>query len=134
MMQCLINGFAKEEQWIRQGIKARRTRNEGRVERLKALRDMHAARMKGPGKAKIAVSDVAQLSGKIVAKLEQVCYSFDHTLLIDALNFVLMRGDKVGLIGANGVGKSTLLKIILGQLKPQCGQVTHGNKITMVLF
>lgn len=125
--------LAQEETWIRQGIKARRTRNEGRVRALKAMRQERTERRTRVGKAAFSISS-AERSGKLVAELESVSHSFgDHKILED-FDFLLMRGDRVGLIGPNGVGKSTLLKVILGQLTPDEGKVRLGTKIEVAYF
>ncbi|MCY4330166.1 MAG: ATP-binding cassette domain-containing protein, partial [Endozoicomonadaceae bacterium] len=125
--------LAKEEVWIRQGIKARRTRNEGRVRALQALRAERAERRQLQGKAKLLIEN-KEHSGKRVAELSDICHGYDGRMLIDQFDFCLMRGDKVGLIGSNGSGKSTLLKIILGDLSPQQGQVQHGTKLKVAYF
>lgn len=125
--------LAQEEVWIRQGIKARRTRNEGRVRALKKMREERSERRTQTGKAKIAV-ETAGLSGKLVAELKDVSMSFDDSLLFEHLNLNIIRGDKIGLLGPNGVGKSTLLKIILGELEPQSGQVKLGTKLEVAYF
>ena len=125
--------LAQEEAWIRQGIKARRTRNEGRVRALKALRDEHSARRNQQGKAQFSV-EVAERSGKLVTELKKVSHGYGERTLIEQFDFCLMRGDKVGLVGANGVGKSTLLKILLGDLSPNSGKVRHGTKLEVAYF
>ncbi len=109
--------LAEEERWIRTGIKARRTRNEGRVRALKELRDVRAARREQVGRAQFGM-ETGEQSGKLVAELQQVSLGFDGKTLIDHLDLTVMRGDRVGLIGPNGAGKSTLLKLILGELSP----------------
>ena len=125
--------LAQEEVWIRQGIKARRTRNEGRVRALKALRRERAERRELSGSAKMALAN-AQASGKKVIELQQVHQAYGGRVLIDALNTTIMRGDRVGIIGPNGAGKSTLLKILLGDLKPQRGDVTLGTGLQTAYF
>lgn len=125
--------LAQEEVWIRQGIKARRTRNEGRVRALKKMREERSERRTQTGKAKISV-ETAGLSGKLVAELKDVSMSFDNKPLFEHLNLNIIRGDKIGLLGPNGVGKSTLLKIILGELEPQSGQVKLGTKLEVAYF
>jgi len=125
--------LAQEETWIRQGIKARRTRNEGRVRALKRMREERSERRVQTGKAKIAV-ETAALSGKLVAELKDVSMTFDDKPLFEHLNLNIIRGDKIGLLGPNGVGKSTLLKIILGELEPQQGQVKLGTKLEVAYF
>ncbi|MBB2496448.1 ATP-binding cassette domain-containing protein [Aquipseudomonas ullengensis] len=126
--------LAQEEVWIRQGIKARRTRNEGRVRALKALRVERSERRERTGKASIQL-DVADKSGKQVMLLEGV--SFAHPggpLLIKDFSMVLQRGDRIGLLGANGTGKTTLLKLMLDGLQPTSGKVEQGTKIEVAYF
>ena len=125
--------LAQEEVWIRKGIEARRTRNEGRVKRLKELRVMHANRREQLGKAGLAV-DSGNLSGKIVTELTDINLKFDDKIIIKDFSTTIMRGDKIGLIGVNGAGKSTLLKIILGQLAPDSGKVKLGTKLEVAYF
>jgi ATP-binding cassette subfamily F protein uup len=125
--------LAQEEVWIRQGIKARRTRNEGRVRALKAMRRERAERRELGGNAKMSLAN-AQASGKKVIELEHVHQAYDGRVLIDDLSTTLMRGDRVGIIGPNGAGKSTLLKILLGELKPQRGEVELGTGLKIAYF
>ncbi|WP_066964042.1 ATP-binding cassette domain-containing protein [Microbulbifer sp. Q7] len=127
--------LAQEETWIRQGIKARRTRNEGRVRALQSLRKERMARRERQGVAKMAL-DAGERSGKLVAELKGVTFGFDGdaTPLIRDLDFTLMRGDKVGLIGPNGAGKSTLIRLLLGDLQPQSGTVRLGTKQQVAYF
>ncbi len=125
--------LAQEESWIRQGIKARRTRNEGRVRALKALRVERSERRNLQGKADFKL-EAADRSGKLVVEAKHISHGFDDGLVVKDLDFVLMRGDKVGLIGANGVGKSTLLKILLGNLQPQQGSIKRGTKLEVAYF
>ncbi len=127
--------LAQEEVWIRQGIKARRTRNEGRVRALKALRDEHKQRRNRGGSATIKLHG-AERSGKLVAEAENLTFSFGDKLIVKDFSTTLMRGDKVGIIGPNGVGKSTLLKLVLGQLEPEAGQgsVKLGTKVEIAYF
>ncbi len=125
--------LAQEEVWIRQGIKARRTRNEGRVRALKALRVERGERRERVGKASLAVSD-AERSGKLVLEAENLHHSYDGRRLIDGFSTTIMRGDKIGLIGDNGVGKTTLLRILLGQEAPDAGEVRHGTKLEIAYF
>jgi len=125
--------LAQEEVWIRQGIKARRTRNEGRVRALKALRRERSERRELGGNAKMSLAN-AQASGKKVIELEQVHQAYGDRVLIDDLSTTIMRGDRVGIIGPNGAGKSTLLKILLGQLKPQRGEVSQGTGLEIAYF
>lgn len=125
--------LAQEEVWIRQGIKARRTRNEGRVRALKALRQEHSQRREQVGKANFKV-DAASRSGKIVAELENISHSFGDNEVIRNFSTTILRGDRIGLVGANGAGKSTLLKIILGQLEPTSGTVKIGSNLEIAYF
>lgn len=125
--------LAQEETWIRQGIKARRTRNEGRVRALKALREERSDRRNQQGKAQFSV-EAAQRSGKLVVELKNISHGYDGRDLIKNFDFCLMRGDKIGLIGANGVGKSTLLKVLLGDLVPDQGSLRQGTKLQVAYF
>jgi ABC transport system ATP-binding/permease protein len=125
--------LAQEEVWIRQGIKARRTRNEGRVLRLEQLRRDRAARREKLGRVEMSV-DTGERSGKLVAELSHVNKSYGERKIIDDFSCRIQRGDKIGLLGPNGAGKSTLLKIILGELQPDSGQVKLGTKISVAYF
>jgi ATP-binding cassette subfamily F protein uup len=125
--------LAQEERWIRQGIKARRTRNEGRVRALEQLRRERSQRRERQGKASFTL-DEASKSGKLVVELEQVSHAFADKQIIDQLDLKIQRGDRIGLIGPNGVGKSTLLKILLGDLQPDQGQVRIGTKMEVAYF
>ncbi|MET0331451.1 MAG: ATP-binding cassette domain-containing protein [Dyella sp.] len=125
--------LAQEEVWIRQGIKARRTRNEGRVRALKALRNERAERRNLSGNVKMTAAN-AQASGKKVIDLEHVHQSYDGRVLINDLSTTIMRGDRIGIIGPNGAGKSTLLKIMLGELTPERGSAELGTSIQIAYF
>ncbi len=125
--------LAEEEKWIRQGIKARRTRNEGRVRALKAMRDERSQRRNRVGNADMKVTD-SSISGKLVAQLEGVSQSYDGRAIISNFTTTIVRGDRIGLIGPNGAGKSTLLKIVLGDLTPQQGKVKLGTNIELSYF
>ncbi|WP_426417867.1 ATP-binding cassette domain-containing protein [Aestuariirhabdus sp. LZHN29] len=125
--------LAQEETWIRQGIKARRTRNEGRVRALEAMRRERAQRRERQGQANFTV-DRAERSGKLVAELTDVSLGFGNEPVINHLSLTVIRGDKVGLIGANGCGKSTLLKLLLGSIGPQQGKVELGTKLEVAYF
>lgn len=125
--------MAQEEVWIRQGIKARRTRNEGRVRQLQEMRRQYASRRSRQGSANMELNQ-AERSGKLVAELEHVNYAWSGKPIVRDLSFTLMRGDRVGIIGPNGCGKSTLLNLILGNLKPDSGQIKLGNRIEVVYF
>ena len=120
--------LAQEEIWIRQGIKARRTRNEGRVRALKALREERGQRRERMGSAGFAVED-ANRSGKIVAELEHVGHRYADNRVITDFSTVIQRGDRIGIVGANGAGKTTLVKILLGELQPSTGMVKLGTKL-----
>ena len=125
--------LAQEEVWIRKGIEARRTRNEGRVRRLEALRDERVKRRDRPGAVQIAV-DVAERSGKLVAELVDVSKRYGDKQVISHCDAVVMRGDKVGLIGPNGAGKTTLLKLLLGEIEPDQGSVRRGTNLQVAYF
>ncbi|MCK9468597.1 MAG: ATP-binding cassette domain-containing protein [Porticoccaceae bacterium] len=125
--------LAEEEKWIRQGIKARRTRNEGRVRALQAMRNERMERREKQGRADFSL-DRASSSGKIVAELKNVSQRFAGRTVIDDFSTVIMRGDRIGIVGPNGAGKSTLLKIILGELQPEQGEVRHGTKLEIAYF
>jgi ATP-binding cassette subfamily F protein uup len=125
--------LAEEEAWIRQGIKARRTRNEGRVRALKALRLERSQRRELQGKASFTLASGDQ-SGKLVAELDNVSYRYGDKPILQNFSTRIMRGDRIGLIGANGAGKSTLLKIILGELQPQSGSVRLGTNLQIAYF
>jgi len=125
--------LAEEEVWIRQGIKARRTRNEGRVRALKALREERRARRSELGTARLRLTD-SERSGKLVVEAQGVGYSWDGRPLIRDLDTLILRGDKVGIIGPNGSGKSTLLKLLLGDLEPQSGTIRRGTNLQVAYF
>jgi ATP-binding cassette subfamily F protein uup len=125
--------LAEEEVWIRQGIKARRTRNEGRVRALKALRKERAARLETMGKVEFAIEQ-ADRSGKLVFETKQLSHSFGNESLIQQLDLLVMRGDRLALIGPNGVGKSTLIKLLLGDLTPEQGEIKRGTNIEVAYF
>ncbi len=125
--------LAEEERWIRQGIKARRTRNEGRVRALKAMREERSQRRVRVGQAKMAIQE-AERSGKIVAVAEGVDFAYDGRHVIHQLNATILRGDKVGIIGPNGAGKTTLLRLLLGDLQPTGGQLKLGTHIEVAYF
>lgn len=125
--------LAQEEAWIRQGIKARRTRNEGRVRALKALRNERQARREVQGNARLQV-DEAQRSGKLVFEAENLGYDIEGRTLIRDFTFQVLRGDKIALIGPNGCGKTTLIKLLLGDLSPQRGTLRCGTKLDVAYF
>jgi ATP-binding cassette subfamily F protein uup len=125
--------LAQEEAWIRKGIEARRTRNEGRVRRLEALRLERAARRERAGRVELAVAQ-GERSGKLVAELEHVSKRYGDQRVVDDFSSRVLRGDKIGLIGPNGSGKTTLLKLILGELAPDSGRVRLGTKLAVAYF
>lgn len=120
--------LAAEEAWIRQGVKARRTRNEGRVRALKELRRIRSERREKPGAVKMQVQE-AERSGKLVIEAEGVGFGYDGSEIVSALSTTIIKGDKVGIIGPNGSGKTTLLKILFGELKPGTGGVKLGKNL-----
>ncbi|HRY18145.1 MAG TPA: ATP-binding cassette domain-containing protein [Candidatus Competibacteraceae bacterium] len=125
--------LAQEEAWIRQGIKARRTRNEGRVRALLALREEHRQRREQTGKARFELEQ-AEISGKRVIEAKSIRYAWQDTPLICDFSVQIMRGDRIGLIGPNGSGKTTLLNLLLGRLTPDAGQVRLGTKLEIAWF
>jgi ABC transport system ATP-binding/permease protein len=125
--------LAQEEVWIRQGVKARRTRNEGRVRRLEALRIERSQRRERVGNVSFNV-DAGDKSGKLVAELENVTKGYNGRTLINNYSTRLIRGDRIGLVGPNGAGKTTLLKMILGELQPDSGVVNLGTNLQVAYF
>ena len=125
--------LAQEENWIRQGIKARRKRNEGRVRTLVAMREERAKRVKREGKARIHI-ETADRSGRKIIEARNIVHGFNGQPLINKLSLRVMRGDRIGLIGNNGVGKSTLLKLLLGMLQPQEGSIKLGTNLEIAYF
>lgn len=125
--------LAQEERWIRQGIKARRTRNEGRVRALEAMRSDRAKRREQQGKASFNLNE-AQKSGQLVVEAKNISHGFNDQNVIKDFSIRVMRGDRIGLIGPNGIGKSTLLNILLGNFQPQQGTVTIGTKLQIAYF
>ena len=125
--------LAQEEVWIRQGIKARRTRNEGRVRALKAMRQEYSQRRQVMGSAKMQIEEALR-SGKIVFELENVTYQIEDKRLVNDFSVQVLRGDKIALIGPNGIGKTTLLKLMLGSLAPTSGSVHCGTKLEVAYF
>jgi ATP-binding cassette subfamily F protein uup len=126
--------LAEEEAWIRQGVKARRTRNEGRVRALEELREIRAQRIKRPRTARILINEAADLSGRKVIEARNVSHGYAGTQLLQDFSLRVMRGDRLGIIGNNGVGKSTLLRILLGELQPDSGSVKLGTNLEIGYF
>lgn len=125
---------AQEEIWIKKGIKARRTRNEGRVKRLKALRNEHNNRKERQGTVHFHCATVKK-SGKIVAELNDVSFSYNaHTPVITNYSTIIKRGDKIGLVGPNGSGKSTFLRLVLGEIEPTGGHIQRGSQQSLIYF
>ena len=125
--------LAKEEAWIRQGIKARRTRNEGRVRALKKMREERRARRQQLGAGRFQ-SWQGERSGKLVAEAEGLSFRFDDAPLIEDFSTLIVRGDKIGIVGPNGSGKTTLVRLLLGELKPQEGSLRLGTKLEVAYF
>ncbi|CEZ23596.1 putative ATP-binding protein [Neisseria meningitidis] len=124
---------AQEEAWIRKGIEARRTRNEGRVRRLEELRRQRAERRNVQGQVNFKL-DSGEKSGKIIAELEHASFTYGDKVIMDKFSAILQRGDKIGLIGPNGIGKTTFLKLILGELQPTYGRIRIGSKQEVAYF
>jgi ATP-binding cassette subfamily F protein uup len=125
--------LAQEETWIRQGIKARRTRNEGRVRALKQLRIQRSERRDKIGTAKLDLQ-AGQRSGALVAKVDSISFDYDGQSIVRDFSTTIMRGDKIGVVGPNGAGKTTLLRLLLGQLAPQSGSVRLGTNLEIAYF
>ncbi|MBF0414806.1 MAG: ATP-binding cassette domain-containing protein [Magnetococcales bacterium] len=123
----------EEEAWIRQGIKARRTRNMGRVRALERLRDLRHARRERMGNVRLRLEE-AEKSGQLVIEVEDVSYQYDGVSIIDHFSTIIQRGDRVGIIGPNGCGKSTLLGLLLGRLTPHTGHVRQGTRLEVAYF
>lgn len=125
--------LAQEEVWIRQGIKARRTRNEGRVRALQAMRDEFGQRRSQQGQARMTLQD-AERSGKLVVEAKNVSYSWDDRPIIRDFSTTILRGDRIGIIGPNGVGKTTLIKLLLGEIEPNSGTIRLGHRLEVAYF
>jgi len=125
--------LAREETWVRQGIKARRTRNEGRVRALVKMRQERADRQEQTGNVRLAIQE-AERSGRLVVEAQKIHFAFGDHKIVEGFSTAIMRGDKVGIIGPNGSGKTTLLKILLGELEPQQGRIRMGTGIRVAYF
>ena len=125
--------LAQEEVWIRKGIEARRTRNEGRVRRLEALRIERSRRRDQSGQVKLEI-DAGERSGKVVAEFFDVVKKYDGRTIIGSFSMRLLRGDRIGLVGPNGVGKSTFIKLLLGEIEPDSGSIKRGTKLEVAYF
>ena len=126
--------LAEEEAWIRRGIKARESRNEGRVRALEAMREQRSQRIRRPSQARIHINESEQLSGKKVLDVRNVTHGYDGRTLLRGFSLRITRGDRIGIIGNNGVGKSTLLRILLGEVKPDKGSVKRGTHLQVAYF
>jgi len=125
--------MAEEEVWIRQGVRDRRTRNEGRVRELKKMRQEREARRQQIGGAKISLQD-AERTGRLVIRARDLQFAWGDKIMVRDFGTLISRGDKIGLLGPNGSGKTTLLRLLLGELQPQGGQVEHGTKLQVAYF
>lgn len=125
--------LAEEEVWIRQGIKARRTRNEGRVRALEEMRRERSKRRDKVGTVSLAIQE-AERSGALVADVQEITFAYPGRTIVDKFNTRIMRGDKIGVLGPNGAGKTTLLRLLLGQLQPQSGKVRLGTNLQVLYF
>ncbi len=125
--------LAQEEAWIRRGIEARRTRNEGRVRALKQLREVRAERQEQPGKVRLQIQEERR-SGRLVIEAENIQYAFEQQTIIDPFSLIMQRGDKIGIVGPNGCGKTTLLRLLIGELAPQKGEIRLGSNLEIAYF
>lgn len=125
--------LAEEETWIRQGIKARRRRNQGRLKSLIAMREVRRSRRVAPGSIRMLAQE-AERSGKLVIEAEDLVYRWNGQTVIDGFSSLIMRGDRVGIIGPSGAGKSTLIRLLLGRLKPDQGRLRHGTRLEVAYF
>jgi ATP-binding cassette subfamily F protein uup len=131
--QRLDRKLAEEEAWIRQGIKARRTRNEGRVRALERLREERRVRREQPGAVRLELA-AAERGGRLVIRAEDVTFAYDDRPVVQGFSTTILRGDRIGVIGPNGAGKTTLLELLLGQLAPQAGTLRVGANVQMTHF
>lgn len=131
--QTFDKKMAREEIWVRQGIKARRTRNEGRVRALIQMREERARRRESEGNVRLVISE-AQRSGKLVVDATKISFAYNKMKIIDAFSTTILRGDRVGIIGPNGSGKTTLLKVLLGELSASAGKIKLGTGIAIAYF
>jgi len=122
-----------EETWIRQGIKARRTRNEGRVRALEKLRELRRSRRDRTGRVRMAL-DEAERSGKTVVEAIDLSFAYGDRIILKGFSCTIMRGDRIGILGPNGAGKSTLIRLLLGELPPQYGRIKHGTHLEVIYF
>lgn len=125
--------LAEEERWIRQGIKARRTRNEGRVRALKQMREERRQRRSRVGDVRMQATDAAK-SGRLVIEASDVVFEYDSQPVVQDFSTLITRGEKIGIIGPNGAGKTTLLKLLLGDLRPSRGSIRHGTRLEIIYF
>jgi ABC transport system ATP-binding/permease protein len=125
--------LAQEEAWIRRGVEARRTRNEGRVKALQKLRELRRERREQPGKVRLQIQ-AAKRSGRLVIESEDISHAYGDQRVIDNFSTTVLRGDRVGIIGPNGSGKTTLLRILIGDLEPDQGEVRHGTNLQVAYF
>lgn len=125
--------LAEEEAWLRQGVRARRTRNEGRVRRLMAMREAYQARRESPQGPTFTLA-TGERSGHLVAEIEHLSKTFGTQKVVDDFSARIMRGDRIGLVGPNGIGKTTLLRLLLEELEPDAGNVRHGTRLTVAYF
>jgi ABC transport system ATP-binding/permease protein len=125
--------LAQEETWVRQGVRARRTRNEGRVRRLLSMREARRVRRDALGQASLTLSSGAP-SGQMVVELDTISKTFGAQVVVRGFSTRIMRGDRIGLVGPNGIGKSTLLRLMLGELQPDTGRVRHGTRLSVAYF